>query len=77
MLTLVCDMVTEVSKIDHDKLTKDTKKQVASRYGINLVDMLHLRNRVNSSKILKALQHKVAFKLAFGITFALSAFMTF
>ncbi|KAH7632313.1 hypothetical protein B0T09DRAFT_337692 [Sordaria sp. MPI-SDFR-AT-0083] len=51
--------------------------QVASRYGINLVDMLHLRNRVNSSKILKALQHKVAFKLAFGITFALSAFMSF
>ncbi|KAK3391674.1 hypothetical protein B0T20DRAFT_396315 [Sordaria brevicollis] len=51
--------------------------QVASRYGINLVDMLHLRNRVNSSRILKALQHKVAFKLAFGITFALSAFMSF
>ncbi|KAK1781671.1 hypothetical protein QBC45DRAFT_404466 [Copromyces sp. CBS 386.78] len=51
--------------------------QVASRYGINLVDMLHLRDRVNSSKILKALQHKVAFKLAFGISFALSAFMTF
>lgn len=51
--------------------------QVASRYGINLVDMLHLRNRVNSSRILKALQHKVAFKLAFGIAFALSAFMSF
>ncbi|KAK3504931.1 hypothetical protein B0T13DRAFT_20685 [Neurospora crassa] len=51
--------------------------QVASRYGIDLVGMLHLRDKVNSSKILKALQHKMAFKLAFAITFALSAFMSF
>ncbi|KAK3939956.1 hypothetical protein QBC46DRAFT_386719 [Diplogelasinospora grovesii] len=51
--------------------------QVASRYGINLVDTLKLRKRFSSSKILSALDRHAAFKLAFGLTFALSAFTSF
>ncbi|KAJ9134446.1 hypothetical protein NKR23_g10134 [Pleurostoma richardsiae] len=51
--------------------------QVASRYGIDLVDILKLRQRVQSSKILSALSRDTTFKLAFGVTFAMSAFMQF
>lgn len=51
--------------------------QVASRYGINLVDQLHLRQRVQSSRILTALSRVTVFKLSFAVAFALSAFMSF
>ncbi|KAK4190428.1 hypothetical protein QBC35DRAFT_449399 [Podospora australis] len=51
--------------------------QVASRYGINLVDQLHLRQRVQSSRILSALNRVTVFKISFAIAFALSAFMSF
>jgi hypothetical protein len=51
--------------------------QVASHYGLDLVKHLKLKNRVESSRILTALRYNPAFKIAFGVTFALSAFMSF
>ncbi|KAH8889542.1 hypothetical protein GQ53DRAFT_842852 [Thozetella sp. PMI_491] len=51
--------------------------QVASRYGIDLADQLKLKKRLESSRILSALKHKPVFKLAFGATLFLSAFMSF
>jgi hypothetical protein len=56
---------------------KLTLFQVASRYGINLVDMLKLRKRFDSSKILRSLNKNPMFKLSFGVTFALAAFASF
>jgi hypothetical protein len=55
----------------------DRRSQVASRYGIDLVKYLRLKEKVRSSKILTALSENTAYKLSFGITFALSAFMQF
>lgn len=52
-------------------------QQVASRNGIDLLGMLRLRQRVESSRILTALSRNPTFKLAFGTTFALAAFMQF
>jgi len=57
-------------------LPTDTS-QVAARYGIDLVGQFKLRKRVESSRILSALRYNPAFKIAFGVTFALSAFMSF
>ena len=57
-----------------DELTND---QIASRYGINLVDTLKLRKRIDSSKILRSLNKNPMFKLSFGVTFALAAFASF
>ncbi|KAB5570418.1 hypothetical protein GE09DRAFT_1217855 [Coniochaeta sp. 2T2.1] len=51
--------------------------EIASRYGINLVDTLKLRKRIDSSKILRSLNKNPMFKLSFGITFALAAFASF
>lgn len=58
------------------KLT-DTTCQVASRYGINLVEQLRVKQRLGNSRVLAALQKDPAFKLSFGIFFAMSAFMKF
>lgn len=52
-------------------------QQVASRNGIDLLGMLKLRKRVESSRVLSALSRNPTFKLAFGTTFALAAFMQF
>ena len=52
-------------------------RQIASRYGINLVDTLKLRKRMDSSKILRSLNKHSMFKLSFGVTFALAAFASF
>jgi uncharacterized membrane protein (Fun14 family) len=51
--------------------------QVAARYGIDLVGQFKLRKRLESSRILSALRYNPTFKIAFGVTFALSAFMSF
>ncbi|OTB08478.1 hypothetical protein M426DRAFT_7792 [Hypoxylon sp. CI-4A] len=51
--------------------------QVASRYGIDLIQQLRLKQRVGKSKILAALDRNPAFKLSFGLFFAASAFMQF
>ncbi|KAK7746066.1 hypothetical protein SLS62_009591 [Diatrype stigma] len=51
--------------------------QVASRYGINLVEQLRVKQRLGNSRVLAALQKDPAFKLSFGIFFAMSAFMKF
>lgn len=51
--------------------------QVASRYGIDLVGSLRLREKAKTSKVIEALLEDTPFKLAFGITFALSAFASF
>lgn len=53
------------------------QQQVASRYGVDILGMLKLRQRVESSRILSALSRNPSFKLAFGTTFALAAFMQF
>ncbi|KAI1304301.1 hypothetical protein F5Y03DRAFT_174823 [Xylaria venustula] len=51
--------------------------QVAARYGINIVDRLRLRQRLGKSRVLAALERDPAFKLSFGLFFALSAFTQF
>ncbi|KAI2630599.1 hypothetical protein GGR54DRAFT_161496 [Hypoxylon sp. NC1633] len=51
--------------------------QVASRYGIDLVRQLKLKQRLGNSRILAALETNPAFKLSFGLFFAMSAFMQF
>lgn len=58
-------------------LTHRTTKQIAKRYGIDIVKTLKLRQYMESSRIIGALRNKTAFKLSFGLTFALSAFMSF
>ena len=55
----------------------NTTFQVAARYGIDVVGSLKLRKRLESSRILTALRYNPTFKIAFGVTFALSAFMSF
>lgn len=55
-----------------------TASQLASRLlGINVLDILKLRKRVDSSKILSSLNKNPVFKLSFGLTFALAAFTSF
>ncbi|KAK3357709.1 hypothetical protein B0T25DRAFT_167591 [Lasiosphaeria hispida] len=51
--------------------------QVAAHYGVDVVDQLKLKKRIRSSRILAALNHNPTFKIAFGVTFAMSAFMSF
>ncbi|KAI7787622.1 fun14 family protein [Diaporthe eres] len=51
--------------------------QVASRWGVDLLAMLKIRQRIDSSRVLSALNKNPTFKLAFGTTFALAAFMHF
>ena len=51
--------------------------QVASRYGIDVVQQLRLKERAKSSRLLSALRENTPFKLSFGLTFALSAFTRF
>lgn len=51
--------------------------QVAGRHGIDVLGMLRLRQRVESSRVLSALSRNPTFKVAFGTTFALAAFMQF
>ncbi|KAI1654420.1 hypothetical protein F4813DRAFT_370739 [Daldinia decipiens] len=51
--------------------------QVASRYGLDLVKQLKLKQRLGNSRILKALEKNPAFNLSFGLFFAMSAFMQF
>ncbi|KAI0013941.1 hypothetical protein F4779DRAFT_613223 [Xylariaceae sp. FL0662B] len=49
--------------------------QMASRYGIDIVRQLQVKQRVGNSRILTALEKNPAFKLSFGLFFAMSAFM--
>jgi hypothetical protein len=51
--------------------------QVAARYGVNLVSQLRVRQRLEESRILAALRKDPAFKISFGLFFAMSAFMKF
>ncbi|KUI59307.1 hypothetical protein VP1G_06561 [Cytospora mali] len=51
--------------------------QVASRWGVDLLGMLKLRQRIEASRVLSSLNRNPTFKLAFGSTFALAAFMQF
>ncbi|KAI1354564.1 hypothetical protein F5Y01DRAFT_254343 [Xylaria sp. FL0043] len=51
--------------------------QVAARYGIDIIDRLRLKQRLGKSRVLAALERDPAFKLSFGLFFALSAFMQF
>ncbi|OTB17678.1 hypothetical protein K445DRAFT_315423 [Daldinia sp. EC12] len=51
--------------------------QVASRYGLDLVKQLRLKERLGNSRILSALEKNPAFNLSFGLFFAMSAFMQF
>jgi hypothetical protein len=50
---------------------------VASRWGVDLLSALKIRQRIESSRVLSALEKNPTFKLAFGTTFALAAFMHF
>ncbi|KAI1454960.1 hypothetical protein F4805DRAFT_294928 [Annulohypoxylon moriforme] len=51
--------------------------QVAARYGLDIVEQLRLKQRVGNSRVLAALEKDPAFKLSFGLFFAMSAFMQF
>jgi len=51
--------------------------QVASRYGINVVPYQRLQKYFTSIDLRSAVQDNVAFKLSFGTTFAMAAFMQF
>ncbi|KAK4106169.1 hypothetical protein N658DRAFT_519777 [Parathielavia hyrcaniae] len=51
--------------------------QVAARNGMDLVSYFKLKERASTSRILALLNRHTAFKLAFAISFALSAFMSF
>ncbi|KAI1781453.1 hypothetical protein F4818DRAFT_38353 [Hypoxylon cercidicola] len=51
--------------------------QVAARYGIDIVQQLRVKQRLGNSRILAALEKNPAFKLSFGLFFAMSAFMQF
>ncbi|KAI0849351.1 hypothetical protein F5Y00DRAFT_65548 [Daldinia vernicosa] len=51
--------------------------QVASRYGLDLVQQLKVKQRLGNSRILAALEKNPAFTLSFGLFFAMSAFMQF
>ncbi|KAI1469179.1 uncharacterized protein F4812DRAFT_457721 [Daldinia caldariorum] len=63
------------NKIYHEILTNIV--QVASRYGLDLVEQLKLKQRLGNSRILNALEKNPAFNLSFGLFFAMSAFMKF
>lgn len=51
--------------------------QVASSYGIHIIPYNRLQKYVTSIDLRSAVQDNVAFKLSFGTTFALAAFMEF
>lgn len=56
---------------------RNSLSQVASRWGVDLLATLKIRQRIESSRVLSALNKNPTFKLAFGTTFALAAFMHF
>jgi hypothetical protein len=49
----------------------------ASSYGINVIPYGKLQRYVTSVDLRSAIQDNVAFKMSFGMTFALAAFMQF
>jgi len=49
--------------------------QVASSYGINVIPYHRLQKYVTSIDLHTAVQDNVAFKISFGTTFAMAAFM--
>jgi len=51
--------------------------QVLSSYGINVIPYGKLQKYVTSIDLRSAVQDNVAFKISFGTTFALAAFMRF
>ncbi|KAI6087545.1 hypothetical protein F4821DRAFT_105225 [Hypoxylon rubiginosum] len=51
--------------------------QVAARYGIDIIGQLKVKQRLGNSRVLAALEKNPAFKLSFGLFFAMSAFMQF
>ncbi|KAI0022086.1 hypothetical protein F4780DRAFT_245897 [Xylariomycetidae sp. FL0641] len=51
--------------------------QVAARYGIDLMKHAKLKERLGNTKVLAALEKNPAWKLSFGVFFAMSAFMQF
>lgn len=86
LLTGVAIVVVQVSPLfnsisvhtgDAQFLMVCVGKKLASRYGVDILGMLEIRQRVESSRVLTALSRHPSFKLAFGTTFALAAFMQF
>lgn len=63
--------------LGEEKQYTDCPPQIASRYGIDLVHTLKLKERAKSSKILSALSEITPFKTSFGVTFAMASFMQF
>jgi len=51
--------------------------QYASNHGINIIPYNRLQKYVTSIDLRSAVQDNVAFKISFGTTFALAAFMHF
>jgi hypothetical protein len=53
------------------------RRQWASSYGIHIIPYNRLQKYVTSIDLRSAVQDNVAFKVSFGTTFALAAFMHF
>lgn len=53
------------------------RRQWASSYGIHIIPYNRLQRYVTSIDLRSAVQDNVAFKISFGTTFALAAFMHF
>lgn len=51
--------------------------QVAARYGINVVPYKKIEKYFTSVDLRSAVQDNMAFKISFGTTFAMAAFMSF
>ncbi|KAH6715652.1 hypothetical protein BKA61DRAFT_480461, partial [Leptodontidium sp. MPI-SDFR-AT-0119] len=52
-------------------------QQYASNHGVNIIPYNRLQKYVTSIDLRSAVQDNVAFKISFGTTFALAAFMQF
>ena len=61
----------------HDIRPGPNRRQWASSYGINVIPYNKVQKYVENVDLRSAVQDNVAFKLSFGATFALAAFMHF
>lgn len=68
----------QVSFCSRGKRKEETdERQWASSYGVHIIPYNRLQKYVTSIDLRSAVQDNVAFKISFGTTFALAAFMQF
>lgn len=76
-LLVVGVQVSSPSFNNQEKREEPDEEQWASSYGINVIPYNRLQKYITSIDLRSAVQDNVAFKLSFGTTFALAAFMHF